>query len=141
MKIAVLGTGIVGTTIASKLVELNHEVMMGSRMKNNEKALAWVLKSGEHSSSGNYTDAAVFGEIIFNCTNGAGSLQALTEADAANLKGKIIIDVANPLDNTKGMPPSLFLSNTNSLGEEIQRVFPESFVVKTLNTMWCGLMV
>ncbi|MBX7164654.1 MAG: hypothetical protein K1X49_13275, partial [Saprospiraceae bacterium] len=84
-----------------------------------------------------------FGGIIINATKGANSIDVLNSVGAASLNGKILIDVANPLDFSKGMPPSLIpsLSNTNSLGEEIQKTFPEVKVVKTLNTMWCGLMV
>ena len=77
----------------------------------------------------------------FNCTSGGGSLDALKLAGENNLKGKIIVDLANPLDFSKGMPPSLSVVNTNSLGEEIQKAFPNSKIVKALNTMWCGLMV
>jgi hypothetical protein len=142
MKIAVLGTGNVGDTIGYKLVELGHEVMMGSRTLKNEKALAFVEKCNQKASNGTFADAASFGEIIFNCTKGEVSIDALKLAGNA-LNGKIIIDIANPLDFSNGMPPSLIpaLSNTNSLGEEIQKTFPNSKVVKTLNTMWCGLMV
>lgn len=141
MQISVLGTGTVGDTIGSKLIQLGHQVMMGSRTANNEKAMAFVAKHEGAASAGTFSDSAAFGEIIFNCTAGMGSIEALTMATAANLKGKIIVDVSNPLDFSKGMPPSLAVVNTNSLGEEIQRTFPETKVVKTLNTMWCGLMV
>jgi 8-hydroxy-5-deazaflavin:NADPH oxidoreductase len=142
MKIAVFGTGMVGDTIGSRLIELGHSVMMGSRTAGNEKASAFVKKNKAHASAGTYPDAAKFGELIFNCTKGDGSIEALKQAGEA-IKGKIIIDVSNPLDFSKGAPPSLipFLSNTNSLGEEIQKTFPTTRVVKTLNTMWCGLMV
>lgn len=143
MKIAVLGTGTVGDTIGSKLVELGHEVKMGSRTADNEKAKAFVAKHKERASAGTFSDAAAFGEIIFNCTAGVASVEALQMAGEANLADKIIIDIANPLDFSKGMPPSLVpaLSNTHSLAEEIQKTFPSTKVVKTLNTMWCGLMV
>ena len=141
MKIAVLGTGPVGNTIGSKLIELGHSVMMGSRTADNEKAKAFVDKHTTNARAGLFADAAAFGEIIFNCTAGLGSLEALKLAGAENMNGKIIVDVANPLDFSKGMPPSLSVVNTNSLGEEIQKAFPQSKVVKTLNTMWCGLMV
>jgi 8-hydroxy-5-deazaflavin:NADPH oxidoreductase len=143
MKIAVLGTGMVGDTIGSKLIELGHEVNMGSRTPDNEKAKAFVAKNEGKASSGTFADATAFGEIIFNCTAGAGSIEALKMAGEANLNGKIIVDIANPLDFSKGAPPSLIpsLSNTNSLAEEIQKTFPSARVVKTLNTMWCGLMV
>lgn len=141
MKIAVLGTGVVGETIGSKLVELGHSVKMGSRSADNEKGQAFAKKYNGKATSGTFSDAAEFGEIIFNCTSGMASLAALKLAGDNNLKGKIIIDLANPLDFTNGMPPSLSIVNTNSLAEEIQNAFPESKVVKTLNTIWCGLMV
>lgn len=141
MKVAVFGTGNVGDTIGSKLIELGHTVMMGSRTAGHEKAMAFVAKHSGKASAGTYADAAAFGEIIFNCTAGVGSLEALKMAGDKNLNGKIIVDIANPLDFSKGMPPSLAISNTNSLGEEIQKAFPQAKVVKALNTMWCGLMV
>ena len=140
-KIAVFGTGTVGVTIGSKLIELGHSVMMGSRTNDNEKAKAFVSKHTGKATTGTYADAAAFAEIIFNCTAGIGSIEALKMAGEINLNGKIIVDIANPLDTSKGMPPSLTISNTNSLGEEIQKAFPNTKVVKTLNTMWCGLMV
>ena len=141
MKVAVFGTGMVGDTIGSKLIELGHEVMMGSRTANNEKALAFVSKNNGKAGAGTFADAAAFGEIIFNCTSGSGSIEALKSAGNINLNGKILVDIANPLDFSKGMPPSLFVSNTNSLAEEIQNEFPQVKVVKALNTMWCGIMV
>lgn len=141
LKIAVLGTGSVGDTVGSKLIELGHSVMMGSRTANNEKALEFVAKNNDKASAGTFADAIAFGEIIFNCTSGMGSLDALQMGGTENLNGKIIVDIANPLDFSKGMPPSLFVSNTNSLGEEIQKAYPMAMVVKTLNTMWCGIMV
>ncbi|MEI6945796.1 NAD(P)-binding domain-containing protein [Paraflavisolibacter sp. H34] len=141
MKIAVLGTGIVGNTIGSKLIELGHEVRMGSRSATNEKAAEWVGKNGSRASQGTFADAAAFGEVVFNCTSGVASVEALGLAGAENLNGKLLVDVANPLDFSKGMPPTLTVCNTSSLGEDIQRAFPGARVVKTLNTMWCGLMV
>ncbi len=141
MKIAVLGTGNVGDTIGSKLIEMGHSIMMGSRTADNEKANAFVTKHNGKASAGTFADAAEFGEIIFNCTAGLGSIVAFTMAGEKNLNGKIIVDIANPLDFSNGMPPSLSIVNTNSLGEEIQKLFPQTKVVKALNTMWCGLMV
>lgn len=141
MKIAILGTGNVGDTIGSKLIELGHSVTMGSRTANNEKAKDFVAKHNGKASSGTFADAAAFGEIIFNCTAGVGSIEALKLAGEKNINGKVIVDIANPLDFSKGMPPSLSICNTHSLGEEIQKTFPHTKVVKALNTMWCGLMV
>lgn len=140
-RFAVLGTGAVGETIGTKLIELGHSVMMGSRTTGNEKALAFADKNGKKAGAGTFADAAAFSEIIINCTAGSGSMDALKSAGEANLAGKVIIDIANPLDFSQGMPPSLFISNVNSLGEEIQKQFPSAKVVKTLNTMWCGIMV
>ena len=143
MKIGILGTGMVGTTIGSKLIKLNHEVKLGSRAADNPKAAEWVKQAGANASQGTFTDAAAFGEVIFNCTKGDASLAALQQAGTHNLAGKILIDVANPLDFSKGMPPTLIpaFANITSLGEEIQKAFPETKVVKTLNTVNCNLMV
>src|SRR5208337_1123231 len=98
MKIGILGTGMVGDTIGSKLVELGHEVKMGSRTTSNQKAAEWTKANGERASHGTFADAAAFGEIVFNCTAGSISLEALKLAGATNLSGKILVDVANPLD-------------------------------------------
>lgn len=141
MKIGVLGTGMVGETIASKLVQLGHDVKMGSRTADNPKAAAWVEASGAGASAGTFRDAALHGQAVFNCTSGGASLDALTMAGADALEGKILVDLANPLDFSKGMPPQLFVFNDDSLGERIQRAFPGARVVKTLNTMNCNLMV
>jgi predicted dinucleotide-binding enzyme len=154
MKIAILGTGNVGQTIASKLAELGHDVMIGTR--NVKEKLASTEKDGYgnppfkdwHKSNskvqlGTFAESAQFGRIVINATHGGSSLVVLKMAGSKNQSGKILIDIANPLDFSNGMPPSLLpgLNNTNSLGEEIQKSFPETKVVKTLNTMWCGLMV
>jgi hypothetical protein len=139
--IGVLGTGMVGKTIATKLVALGHQVMMGSRTAGNETAAEWVTSAGSGASQGTFADAAAFGELVFNCTAGTGSLEALEMAGAENLAGKTLVDVANPLDFSQGMPPRLFICNTDSLAEQIQRAFPDARVVKTLNTVNHELMV
>ncbi len=154
MKIAIIGTGTVGQTLAIKLLEIGHEVIIGTRN------VASKLASTEKDNYGNppfsewhaankniklstFAEAAAFGEIIINASKGLLSLEALILAGPDNLAGKILVDIANPLDFSHGLPPCLVpeVSNTNSLGEEIQKTFPEAKVVKTLNTMWCGLMV
>jgi len=139
MRIAILGTGMVGTTIADKLVSIGHEVRMGSRTS--DKAAAWSKGAGRGASHGSFADAAAFGELAFNCTAGTGSLEALEAAGSQNLANKILLDVSNPLDFSKGRPPTLTISNTDSLGEAIQRQLPDTRVVKTLNTMNCRIMV
>jgi len=122
VRVGVLGTGMVGSTIGTKLVSLGHEVMMGSREAGGEKARAWVEAAGAGASEGTFADAAAFGELVFNCTAGIHSLAALEAADPANLAGKILVDVANPLDFSQGFPPSLAVANTDSVGEQLQRV-------------------
>ncbi len=143
MNIGVLGTGTVGETIASTLTEKGFNVRMGSRTENNAKAAAWVKRSNNHATQGDFNDSATFGDILFLCLNGAYTLNVINRIDRENLRGKIIIDITNPLDFSKGMPPQILggLGNSNSLGEEIQRALPESFVVKTLNTVNYKLMV
>jgi predicted dinucleotide-binding enzyme len=141
MRIGVLGTGVVGATIGSALVRAGQQVMMGSRAKGNEKAAAWAASAGAGAAQGTFAEAAAFGEVLFNCTSGMGSLEALQQAGRDNLRGRILIDVANPLDFSQGMPPTLSVCNTDSLGEQIQRAYPETRVVKALNTMNARVMV
>jgi len=141
MKIGVLGTGVVSTIIGTKLIELDHEVMMRSRTATNAKAATWATANGSKAAHGTFADTARFGQFLFNCTNGMTSVEALTQAGAENMRGKILIDIANPLDFSKRMPPTLSVSNTDSLAEQIQRAFPEVKVVKTLNAMNCKIRV
>ena len=140
MNIAVLGTGLTGQTIATKLVRLGHEVMMGSRDPAKPEAVTWARDAGQHALYGTFQNAAAFGEIVFNCTLGAASLDALAQAGAENLRGKILIDTSNPLDRSTETW-KLTVCNTDSLGEQIQRAYPESKVVKTLNTVNANIMV
>jgi len=141
MRIGVIGTGSVGATIATQLVAKDHEVRLGSRTADNEKAAAWAAKVGPRASHGTFADAAGFGQLLFNCTLGEISLAALESAGRENLAGKVLVDVANPLDFSTGMTPHLFVANTDSLGERIQREFPEARVVKALNTVAAPIMV
>ena len=142
-KAAVLGTGMVGIAIGSKLIDLGYAVMMGSRTAGNPKAEDWVKSKGSNASQGTFAEASASAEIIFNCTKGETALEALKMAGIGNLSGKILIDISNPLDFSKGMPPTLIpgLTNTNSLGEELQKLLPETQVVKTLNMVNCEVMV
>jgi predicted dinucleotide-binding enzyme len=152
MKIGVLGTGVVGQTIAGKLAEIGHQVMVGTRDVDKTMALtepgpysmpafsAWQ-KQYPHVKPGSFIETARYGEVVINATNGMGSLDALTLAGTSNLNGKILIDISNPLDFSGGMPPVLSVCNTDSLGEQIQTAFPEVKVVKTLNTVTASLMV
>jgi 8-hydroxy-5-deazaflavin:NADPH oxidoreductase len=142
-KIGIFGTGVVGNAIGTKLVQLGYNVMMGSRTASNEKAIAWVAANGKNASAGTFNDTADFGDIIFNCTKGESSLEVFKQAGIDRLNSKVIVDISNPLDFSKGMPPSLIpeYTNTNSLAEEIQKLVPGARVVKTLNIVNCEVMV
>ena len=140
MRIGVLGTGGVGRTIATKLVELGHEVTMGSRTHDNESAAEWVASADAGAAQGTFADAAAFGELVVNCTSGAGSVEALRAIPREHLSGKTLVDVANPLDFSGGAL-SLFTEIDDSLAEQLQREHPEAHVVKTLNTVNANVMV
>lgn len=153
MKTAILGTGVVGQTIATKLHELGHHVMIGTRDVTETLAVTkpnpmtgttfndWHM-SHTKIELGTFAQAAAFAHIVFNALNGGGTVAAFKSCNAADLDGKIIIDISNPLDFSKGFPPFLMdgLNNTNSLGEELQKTLPNAKVVKTLNTMTAMLM-
>jgi 8-hydroxy-5-deazaflavin:NADPH oxidoreductase len=142
LKIGILGTGDVGNRIGSKLISLNHDVKMGSRTVDNPKAVEWAKANGAKASQGTFSDAAKFGDVIFNCTSGIASIDALNMAGGNNLSGKVLVDISNPLDfSKKGFSPTLSVCNTDSLAEQIQRTFPEAKVVKALNTMGNPVMV
>jgi 8-hydroxy-5-deazaflavin:NADPH oxidoreductase len=152
MKIAVLGTGMVGRTIAGALAGLGHDVVIGTRdpkatLARTEPDMMGTAPFAQWHAANTgigvaaFAEAAAGAELIVNATHGGGSLAALSAAGSGNLAGKIIMDIANPLDFSQGMPPSLNPVNTDSLGEQIQRAFPEARVVKTLNTMTASVMV
>ena len=141
MRIGILGTGIVGQTIGTRLIQSGHDVTLGSRSATNEKAAKWVADNGSHAHQGTFSDAAAFGEMIFNCTAGQVSLEALKAAGEANLNRKVLVDVSNPLDFSKGFPPTLTVCNTDSVAEQLQSAFPNVKVVKSLNTMTASVML
>jgi predicted dinucleotide-binding enzyme len=152
MKIAVMGTGPVGQALAGKLAALGHGVTVGTRdpeatlartepdYMGNPPFKGW-LEAHPEVTLATPAEAAREAELIVNATNGAGSIAMLEAAGQDNLGGRVLIDIANPLDFSQGTPPSLFVSNTDSLGEQIQRAFPQAKVVKALNTMNCEVMV
>jgi predicted dinucleotide-binding enzyme len=152
MKIAVLGTGMVGQAVAARLLELGHDVVVGTREPEatrrrtdpdgmgNPPVSAW-LEAHPAAALATFADAAAGADLVVNATSGAGAVPALELAGADNLAGKVLLDISNPLDFSAGFPPTLFVKDTDSLGEQIQRAFPQTRVVKTLNTLNAGLMV
>lgn len=152
MDIGIFGSGMVGQTLAEKLVELGHKVMIGTRDKGKLLARSepdafgrppykdWH-KSHSNVELGTLNETAEFGELLINAMKGDGALSALKMIDTKNLSGKVMIDISNPLDFSKGFPPLLSICNTDSLGEQIQRAYPDLKVVKSLNTMNAYLMV
>lgn len=141
MRVAVLGTGAAGRAIATRLLQLGHEVTMGSRTADSEALGEWLTEAGEGAKGGTFAEAAGGSELIFNCTAGTASLEVLASAGAENLAGKTLVDVANPLDFSAGFPPRLSVCNDDSLAEQIQAAFPETRVVKSLNTVNSAVMV
>jgi predicted dinucleotide-binding enzyme len=140
MRVGVLGTGNVGRAIADKLLALGHEVTMGSRSAGGDALAAWLRGAEEGAAGGTFAEAAASSELLFNCTAGTASLAALQAAGAANLEGKVLIDVANALEVSGDGPPTLSVCNVDSLAEQIQTGFPEARVVKALNTVNHRLM-
>jgi predicted dinucleotide-binding enzyme len=149
MKVGIIGSGVVAQTIGAKLVERGEDVVLGTRSpdKLDDKRGSgaslrdWLKATGNKARVGTFADAAAHGEVVINATAGTGSLEALRLAGEKNLAGKILIDISNPLDFSKGFPPSLTVCNTDSVGEQIQRAFPNAKVVKTLNTTTAAVMV
>jgi 8-hydroxy-5-deazaflavin:NADPH oxidoreductase len=141
MRVSVIGSGMVGEAIADRLLELGHEVRMGSRTPEGPAA-QWATRARERASAGDFAQAASFGELVVNATAGSRSLDALRQAGEHNLAGKVLVEVANPINTGGGPGPvTLTVANNVSLAEQIQREFPKARVVKALNTMNCKVMV
>jgi predicted dinucleotide-binding enzyme len=135
MKIGVLGTGDVGTTLGAAFATLGHDVRMGSRDASNSRALAWAEETGARASVGTFAEAAEFGDIVVLATLGVANGDVLAMAGPARFGGKVVIDATNPLDFSKGVPPTLAVSGDDSGGEEVQRLLPDAQVVKAFNTV------
>jgi 8-hydroxy-5-deazaflavin:NADPH oxidoreductase len=152
MKIAVLGTGMVGQALAGRLVELGHDVVTGTRDPQatlsrtepdgmgNPPYAAWAAEH-QQVRLATFADAVADAELVVNATGGEAAIPALQAAGADALAGKVVLDISNPLDFSQGFPPTLFVKDTDSLGEQIQREFPQARVVKSLNTLTAELMV
>jgi len=154
MKIGIIGSGVVAQTLGAKLVELGHDVVLGTRdpAKLDDKKnmagtlrewLASVGKGAKGESKGRvatFRDAAAHGDLLINATHGQVSIDALKLAGADKVGTKVLIDAANELDFGKGMP-GVLASWSNCLAERIQAAFPNLKVVKSLNTIGAPVMV
>lgn len=136
VRIAVLGTGSVGRTLSARLVELGHDVVVGTR---DPEATA-ARDEAPAAALATYADAARDADLVLNATNGQVSLEVLAAAGEDALAGRVLLDISNPLDFSAGFPPTLSVADTDSLAEQIQRAFPRTRVVKSLNTLTADLM-
>jgi predicted dinucleotide-binding enzyme len=140
MRIAVLGTGAVGRNVGGRLAELGHEVTLGTRDPEATRARE-DYEEVPGAGLATFADAARDADLVVNATNGGATLAVLALTGPEPLAGKVLLDLSNPLDFSRGMPPTLLVKDTDSLAEQVQRAYPDTRVVKTLNTMNNGLMV
>jgi predicted dinucleotide-binding enzyme len=149
MKIGAIGSGVVGQTLGAKLIELGHDVVLGTRdpaKLDDKKMMAgtlreWVEKVGSRAKVVTFAEAAAHGELLINATHGQISVEALRIAGADKVGSKVLIDTSNELDFSKGMPPAILASQERCNAERIQAAFPSLRVVKTFNTVAATVMV
>lgn len=141
MKVGILGSGDVGQALGRGFVARGHEVKLASRDPKGKRPTEWLSKVKGTASAGTYEEAARHGEVIVLAALGGAIEDVIRTAGVRNFVGKLVIDVTNPLDFSKGMPPGLFVGTTDSLGERIQRLIPEAKVVKAFNTVPNAQMV
>ena len=133
MRVGILGSGDVGRVIGAGFAELGHQVKIASRDPSQEKIQSWVKKTGANASAGTFSEAAAFGELAVLATLWDGTEAAIRLAEPKNLAAKVVIDATNPLDFSKGVPPTLAVGHADSGGEQVQRWLPQSRVVKAFN--------
>ncbi len=141
MKIGILGSGDVGQVLGRGFIQAKHQVMIGTRSPQDKKFQAWLKQAGKLGTTGLFSQAATFGEVVIIALKGEAVESVLRDTGVKSFAGKVVIDVSNPLDFSKGMPPSLFVGWSDSLGERVQRALPEANVVKCWNIVPNALMV
>src|SRR5438093_5766835 len=141
MKIGVLGSGDVGKALGKGFVSRGHEVKIGSRTPNSDKLKTWVNQVGKNASTRTFAESAAFGDIIVLATNGSAIEAAVDLAKPLNFNGKLVIDVTNQLEFSRGPPPGMLYSPTDSLGQRAQRKLPSAKIVKCFNTVPNSQMV
>ena len=141
MRIGILGTGDVGQALGTGFISRGHQVRLGSRNAQNDKARAWASKNGPTASAGGFRDAAEFGELVVLATLWTGTENAIRLADPELCVGKVVIDVTNPLLFAPNELPRLALGHTDSGGEQVQRWLPGARVVKAFNIVGNAHMV
>jgi len=140
MKVGVLGSGVVATTLAGGFLKHGHEVTLGTR--DPSKLADWCAKNPK-CHVGSFAEAARFGELAVLAVKGSVAAEALRLAGAANLKGKPVIDATNPIADA---PPkngvlSFFTSLDDSLMERLRKEFREVRFVKAFNSVGAARMV
>ena len=138
MRIAVLGTGTVGTTLATAFDQRGHDVTMGTRDPETGSAADWA--AGHRGRAAAFADAAAASDVVVLALNGAATLDVVRGL-AGVVGGKLVVDVTNPLDFSAGFPPRLSTQPGTSQAEAVQAALPDARVVKALNTVNADVMV
>jgi 8-hydroxy-5-deazaflavin:NADPH oxidoreductase len=141
MKVGVIGSGDVGRRLGQGFAAKGHDVKLGTRDPTKKEVQAWLKETAGKVSVGSFAEAAAHGEVVLLCTLGSAAESAIGLAGEKNFAGKVLIDVTNPLDFSKGMPPGLFVGTTDSLGERVQRKLPQAKVVKCFNIVSNSTMI
>ncbi|NQX58003.1 NADPH-dependent F420 reductase [Paenibacillus qinlingensis] len=138
MNIGIIGAGNVGKILGEGFVKSGHRVVISSREPHNLKHVSWKQEVGESGDITSFEEAARFGEIIIVALPWSCLKDVLTSINPVYLTNKTVIDVSNAIHFDNG--PRLLLPDT-SAGVTVQKLLPESHVVKTLNTISDKIMI